>query len=145
MRTQTLLFLGALTLVHGSLSAQTCACSGTDQLKSPDVATALSGSTVCVPDGSDWFWQEQHRGGATGGDLFDFKKGTNPIDPTEKVGTWATTGTATNSIVTHSYLGGSSFAYKVCRVGTSTDYGFCPTAGGATIMAKIKAGISGCP
>ena len=47
--------------------------------------------------------------------------------------------------LTHSYLGGSSFAYKVCRAGASTTYGFCPTVGGATIFATIKAGISGCP
>ena len=143
MRTQLILFIGAFALANAAVSAPGCACAGTEQLLDGAVSAALSGNTVCVPNGgTDWFWQEQHR---TSLDLFDFKKGSDPVDPTEEVGTWATSGSGVNSVVTHSYLGGSSFAYKVCRAGASTTYGFCPTVGGATIFATIKAGISGCP
>lgn len=125
----------------GIATAQPCSCSGADQLKGADVTNALQGNTVCVPNGSGWEWQEQHR---TGGQLWDYKRGPgHPVDPSEQVGTWAVSGTGANTVVTHTY-GSQSFPYKVCRVGASTSYGFCPSSG-TTIMATIKAGISGCP
>ncbi len=142
MRTLTLTFLGALLLGPGVALAQTCDCSGADQIKGQSLMTALLGNTVCVPNGGDWFWQEQHRSSLQ---LWDYKKGSNPADPSEQVGTWSAGGTGANTLVTHSYSGGSTFSYKVCRVGSSSSYGFCPAAGGATIMATIKPGISGCP
>ncbi len=132
-----IVFLG----FSGAVSAQSCSCTGNDQVKGADVTTALQGNTVCVPKGAGWEWQEQHR---TGGQLWDYKLGAgHPVDPTEQVGTWAVSGGGANTIVTHAY-GSQSFAYTVCRVGTSTSYGFCPSSG-TTIMATIKAGTAGCP
>ena len=124
----------------GAVSAQSCTCSGTDQLQDGNVTTALQGNTVCVPKGAGWEWQEQHR---AGGQLWDYKLGAgHPVDPSEQVGTWAVSGSGTNTIVTHAY-GSQSFAYKVCQVGPSNSYGFCGSSG--TIMATIKTGTSGCP
>lgn len=125
----------------GAVRAQ-CSCSGNEQVKGTDLTTALQGNTVCVPNGAAWEWQEQHR---AGGQLWDYKRGAgHPVDPTEQVGTWAVSGSGATTIVTHAY-GSQSFAYRVCRAGTTSSYGFCPSSG-ATIMATIKAGTaSGCP
>ena len=131
-----IVFLG----FSGAVSAQSCSCTGNDQVKGADLTNALQDKTVCVPKGAGWEWQEQHR---ASGQLWDYKLGSNPVDPTEQVGTWAVSGSGANTIVTHAY-GSQSFAYKVCRAGTTTSYGFCPSSG-ATIMATIQGGTaSGC-
>jgi hypothetical protein len=137
----------SLTLTAGMASggfAQSCACTGGALVNTPAaLTTLLSGKTVCVPNAGGWEWQEEHLGT---GELFDFKRGPgHATDPREKVGTWAVSGTGANTVVRHSYTGGSSYEYKVCLAG-GTSVGFCPTAGGATIMATVKSGsLVGCP
>lgn len=122
--------------------AQSCNCSGAEQVKEPALTTTLTGNTVCVAKPGGWEVQEQHR---PGGQLWDYKRGSgHPVDPTAQVGTWAISGSGANSAVTHSY-GANVYSYKVCQVGTSiTNYGFCPTGGGPTIMLTIKPGLVGC-
>lgn len=128
----------ALAVLTGYASAQaTCSCTGADQVTT--VSTTLSGNTVCVANGSGgWEGQEQHK---TDGQLWDYKLGPgHAIDPSEQIGTWTVSG----NNVTHSYSGGQSYTYTMCRVGATASYGFCGTGG--TIMASIKPGTSaGCP
>ena len=144
---------GLVALVGGA-AAQTCTCegAGSTRIQGTALTAALSGNTVCVPNAADWEWQEQHRavtpGVSRSGELWDFKRGAvHAIDPTKRVGNWAITATtiAGGEHVSHSYLGGSSYSYKVCRVGATASYGFCPVIAGPIIMSTIKPGISGCP
>ena len=130
--------------------AQSCTCSGqsANQIKntgnSTELTTAISGSTVCIAkSGGGWESQEQHR---SGGQLWDFKQGaSSTVDPTKQIGTWAVAGNGAQSIVTYTY-GAQVFPYKVCQVGATASYGFCPTAGGSTIMATLKPNFIGsCP
>ncbi len=143
----------ALALVGGA-GAQSCTCSGlgSTRVLGPALVAALSGNTVCVPKGAEWEWQEQHRTaspGASSGQLWDFKRGAgHPIDPTERVGSWSVVDSSTSrgALVNHSYLGGSAFSYQVCRVGTTTSYGFCSVLGAPIIMSTVKPGAgAGCP
>lgn len=107
------LIAAACVTVSAPALAQSCSCNtalsrvqGADTLQ-----TLLTGRTVCAALGGDR-WQERHVGG---GALRDYKKGpTDAIDPTKQVGTWATSGSGGNTIVTYSYTGGSSYAFSVC-------------------------------
>ncbi len=148
--------VAGLVALAGGVAAQTCTCEGAGNTRIQDAAltAALSGNTVCVPNAAGWEWQEQHRAVTAGvsrsGELWDFKRGPgHAIDPTKRVGDWAITATtiAGGEHVSHSYLGGSgsSYSYKVCRVGATASYGFCPVIAGPIIMSTIKPGISGCP
>lgn len=146
--TKQILFAGlaALGLVAGANAAvPSCACPGSSQLTdstSPTLSTALSGNTVCVSNGPDWEWQEQHR---AGGDLWDYKRGSpHATDPTAHVGVWAVSGNGTNHIVTHTYTGAGPYNFKVFALGGPL-YCFCPTSGGGGIQASIKSSIGGCP
>ena len=76
----------------------------------------LNGRTMCGAGGSER-WQEFHSGGAEGGPLIEFKRGPgHPVEPTQQVGTWSTSG----SRVIHSYTGGPSYSWLVCRTGSAT-------------------------
>lgn len=128
--------------------AQSCTCSGAGATQVSDngsnltLTNTITGSTVCIAKSGGWESQEQHR---TGGQLWDYKLGSSStVDPTKQIGTWAVAGNGAQSIVTYTY-GAQVFPYKVCRVGTTASYGFCPTAGGSTIMATLKPSISNCP
>lgn len=114
------------------------------------IKATLPGNTVCSPancTGAACTWQEQHRGGPQNGELWDFKKGDNPMDPTEKVGHWTITpsaGLGTPSQVIISYLGGSGYSYRVKNEGSGL-YRFCPSAGPG-FPFSVKSGITGgCP
>lgn len=144
------LLVGSTLIALGfGAQAQSCTCSGqnasqiTDTGNSTALTTTITGSTVCIAkSGGGWESQEQHR---TGGQLWDYKLGpSSTVDPTIQIGTWAVSGNGANSTVTYTY-GAQVFPYKVCRVGTGANYGFCPTAGGSTIMATLKASIGSCP
>ena len=104
-----------------------------------NLTTLLSEKTVCVKDstGSGWEWQEEHRGGPTTGELWDYKLGKDPIDPTEKVGSW----TVSRSGVNHNYGSGGTYNYTVFNNGNRT-YSFC--AGRRDIVATIKDGRGPC-
>lgn len=66
----------------------------------------LSNKTVCVRGSGDWEAQEIH---AANGSLSDYKKGSDPVDPTVEIGYWEQSG----DTVHYSYSGGSSFSYDV--------------------------------
>ena len=114
------------------------------------LSAALSGNTVCVPNGAGWRHQEWHQGGPTAGVVIDYKKGpSDPVDPTTALGTWTISGTDASSSVTYSYSGGSTGIYAVCSLksqpGVGDAIGFCPGSNSpATIAATIEAGASGC-
>lgn len=141
----TLLVLG--TMASGSVFAQTCP-GGTTRITGGTVANPngpgnfqnfVSGVTFCAARGNDR-WQEFH---AANGDLIDWKRGTNPIDPTEKVGTWSATNGA-NAVVTHTY-GGTPYVWAVCRVGTSSSYTLVSNTAGTITGATIQPGQGACP
>jgi len=114
------------------------ACASTSSRVTGNLTNFLQGNTVCVPNGSGgWRWQEQHR---AGGQLWDFKRGSSTVDPTDQVGTWSATNGA-NAQVTHAYTGGGSFSWAVWDNLNGT-HSFC---GSTEIVATIKSGISGCP
>lgn len=101
--------------------AQNCPCVGGNTLDrvqgGTELQNLLTGRTVCAQLGNDR-WQERH---VSGGALRDYKLGPNhPIDPTKQVGTWSTTGSGANTVVTYSYTGGRSHSFVVCRPGNGT-------------------------
>jgi len=93
-------------------------------------ATAeLSNTTVCVGSSPNWEHQEEHY---SNGDLWDYKKGpSDPIDPSEDLGSWEATG----SVVTYNY-GSAPYIFTLHKSGSST-YEFCngtaPIVSGATL------------
>lgn len=137
MKTFIQLAFGALMLA-GLTNGAMAACSA-PYMNGPNVSALLSGNTVCSPancSAASCKWQEQHR---TNGELWDYKKGSNPVDPTSKEGTW---NVASNGKVTHSYSGGSSYTYDVKDNGSGS-YSFC--GGPAEIFFSVKSGVSsGC-
>ena len=122
----------------GEVSAQSCPV-GTTQV---DAQSVVAGNTLCAASGSDQ-WQEFHSGGP-GGTLIDYKKGpSDAVDRTATVGTWTVTGTGANTVLTHSYTGGSSFSWRVCQA--SSTYTLVSTGGAVTITgATVKAGQVSC-
>lgn len=142
MKIQQFLLAGIVTL--GSVgSAMACSCNGTDQLKNGALSTALSNNTVCVPSaGGGWEFQEQHIG-VGNGSLVDYKRGpSDPVDPTETLGTWAVTGTGANTVVTYNYGSGGVYVFNVCQSGSSI--GFCPSGTATpTVNGTLKTGTGG--
>ncbi len=123
----------------GEVSAQSCP-GGTTQVA--NVGALVSSHTLCAARGGDR-WQEYHSGGSGGGPLIDYKKGpSDAVDPTTTVGTWAATSGA-NSVLTHSYTGGSSFSWLVCQAGST--YTLVSTGGAGNIPATIIPGQGSCP
>lgn len=137
------LMVASIVLLSGISGEVMAACTTpATQVTGAALATLISGQTVCATRGSDR-WQEQHQGGPLSGSLSDYKKGpTDPIDPTETVGTWSVNTTA--NTVTYTYTGGSSYTYSVYNDGGT--YSFCTAPGGAVVVtgAIFQAGAS-CP
>lgn len=127
----------------GEASAQSSCPSGTSQVS--NVTTLVSTHTLCAARGSDR-WQEYHSGGPSSGPLIDYKLGpSNTVDPTAPVGSW-TASNGANSLLTHTYSGGSSFSWLVCQVGSSSTYTLVSTGGAGTITgATVIAGQAACP
>lgn len=127
----------ALALVSGQAMA---VCSGPTRLSATQITTLLTGNTVCSGPAGNFDWQEEHR---SGGQLWDYKRGANPIDPTAQVGTWSVQGTGVgNSTVTHSYSGGSSYVYSVYGTGApNAGHSFC---GLTNVDATVKSGSGPC-
>jgi hypothetical protein len=129
----------ALVALSGSAAAQSCP-TGTNRVFAP--AATVRGTTMCAVRGADR-WQEFH---ATGGSLVDYKKGPgDAVDPMETVGTWsATTGDA--SLLTHTYTGGGSFAWAMCREGgpSSMTYTLVSTTGGTITGVTLRSGQVSC-
>ncbi|WP_313952961.1 hypothetical protein [Accumulibacter sp.] len=146
---KALIVAGALSLAAAGVSGEAAAACALPSVRVNTISgpgslnELLSGKTVCVPavTTDPMTWQEEHR---AGGELWDYKRGTNPMDPSEKVGTWAVTGANNRAVfVTHTYLGGGgTYSYSVWA-NTDGTHSFCGT--GPEIVAKIKPSIgSGC-
>lgn len=122
------------------------AACGDTQIVDTNLTNLLSGSTVCVSNGSGgWENQEQH---LSNGDLVDYKKGpSDPVDPTKKVGTWSVSGSGTGTMVNYSYTdaSGSSgpFSFTV-HSNDNVNLSFC---NGTTevVAATLKNSIGSCP
>lgn len=155
MMKQTL--LAALLALAGTAQAQqnNCPCNGGvgTQLTgttNPTLGEALAGKMACAAVGGDR-WQSWHSGTATGGDLWDFKRGPNDaVDPSKKMGTYriqssprgakVVRGTASSDTVTYDYGSGGSYSYAVCQVGGNT-FALCGAAlGGRDITSVIVGG-----
>ena len=96
------------------------------RVNSPELDTLISGTTVCASFGGDE-WQEEHR---AGGPLWDYKKGpSDPVDPSEQVGTWDIGGNQ----VRYTY-GRTSYRYSVHDEGGGS-YTFCGIGGGAPVIS----------
>lgn len=129
-------------------SAVNCAAStGYNRVLIPAVLRAtLQGKFVCATRGND-VWRECHgtiSNGTTCNNspqLWDLKLGSNPVDPSQQVGTWnvpnITQGLAT---VTYDYGTGGTYTYSVWRNGNNFD--FCGTnpTGNNVIGASVQTG-----
>lgn len=94
----------------------TCSCGGT-QVVGNAVQALLSNRTVCAASGNE-SWQEFHH---PAGPLVDWKKGpSDPVDPSETVGSWSVTGNKVN----YNYGSGGTYLYDVCAA-SSTTVNFC--------------------
>lgn len=125
--------------VGGPTLAQSCPTGTTEE---SDVQTFVAGKTLCatIPGGDRW--QEYHSG-AGGGPLIDFKKGAgDAVDPTETVGTWSVT---SNNLLTHTYSASLSYAWRVCRVGSSSVFTLVSSTAGTITGATFQAGSGPCP
>lgn len=115
---------------------------GIDQRLAEDaLSSTFSGNTLCAQRGGDK-WQEQHR---SGGQLWDYKLGSNPMDPTKQVGTWSIVGTGSNATLRHTY-GGTSYDWAVCGPGgVNSGYTLISTGGAGNITgAEVKGGETSC-
>lgn len=151
---KTLILATSAGIALASFSgAATAGCSASPVNTVVTLANLLRCNTVCVPDPAapaNWKWQEFHKAadctrdtGSTTGELWDYKEGTNPMDPSEKVGTWTVSGTASGSRaqVVHDYGAGQIYRYSVYNNGNGT-ISFC--SGAPEITATIKTGQVAC-
>lgn len=113
---------------------------GTNQVTGSAINTLLNGKFVCATRGSDT-WRECHGtlSGSTcsiGGNLWDLKLGTNPMDPAKLVGSWTRTG----NTVSYNYGTGGTYSYNIYQIGTSSTYDFCGTSpsGNNVLIASIQ-------
>lgn len=140
--------LATLLAFAGAAQAQdNCPCNGGvgTQLTgttNPTLGAALAGKMVCGAVGNER-WQEWHNGTAASGVVVDFKRGPgHPVDPSGQVGTYSVSTAGATSTVSYAYGGSNNYAYRVCRVG-STSYAFCGAALGGRDITGVIVGGSG--
>ncbi len=121
----------AFLAAAGAAQAQDCGCaSGSKRTtNNTQLVNLLTNRMVCANVGNEK-WQEHHN---PNGQLWDYKLGSDPRDPSAPVGTY----TIANNLVTYNY-GSESYTYAVCAVGNSS-YTFC----GQRAIAGAKVGGSG--
>lgn len=94
-----------------------CTSTQVTDTTTPTLFDFLKNNTVCVSDGSGgWKNQEYHSTNPSGSgyELIDWKMGSDPKDPTGKVGTWNVSGTGgANTFVTYVYDDGGTYQYTV--------------------------------
>ncbi len=140
-------FIGVALLLTCSGSAMAVDCSQATQIGNTGTTTirnTLGGKTVCAKHSSD-SWQEYHLvGGLAGGVLVDYKMGANhSTDPSKQVGTWATSGTGANSVITYNYGPGQSYTYELHL--SNGIYTFCGRNGAPNIdVIQLKVGLTSC-
>ena len=133
---QVLVPIAAALGVFGAPAHAQMACAasaGVVRLTNAQVSALLTGRTVCGVPGAGYSgspsdrWQEEH---LANGDLFDYKRGPgHPVDPREKVGTWAVrTGFLGPQGVSHRYAS-ATFNWDVYGPAANTPgisvYSFC--------------------
>lgn len=125
-----------VVMAGNAVAQQNCPCAGGSRLSAADISTLLSGKTVCAVLGTDR-WQEWHNGASF------FELGENFANP-DLAGTWSTSGSGANAIVSYAYTGGSTWAYNVCQDGANVH--FCSaTPGGRNVTnAIVRAGKASC-
>lgn len=133
------LLIGGVILA-AFFSGESMASCADSQVTGTALTSLINGNTVCasLPGGDKW--QEQHR---TNSELWDYKKGpSDPVDPTERVGTWSIGGRGS---VTYMYTGGGSYTYQVHGSGSiGAPHSFCD--GGTLVIdgAIFESGEVGC-
>lgn len=139
---KSFLAIAALFGIAGSAVAQST-CGGFGSVKTAaDIQTLLVGKYACVTGQ----WNELHTGGATG-TVTDFKKGpTDPVDPSEVVGSYTITPTTGPNYdrITYNYGTGGSYTYAITpKAGTGAGtYDFCNVATGVHITVTVQVGTS---
>ena len=120
--------------------AQTCP-SGSSRVA--DVQLLVGGNTLCASRGSD-LWQEFHSG--AGAILIDYKKGpSDPVDRTERVGTWTATNGADYLWSPTPITADRATRGGVCAVGTpATSYTLVSSTGGTITGATLRTGQVAC-
>lgn len=138
---KALIVAGALSLAAAGISGEAAAACAAPSVRVNTMAALnllLTGQTVCVPAVTvpNMTWQELHQ---AGGALVDYKRGpTNPVDPSETVGTWSLSGTDSRAVfVVHNYGGGGTYTYSVWANSDGT-HSFCGAGVPPEIVAKIK-------
>jgi hypothetical protein len=105
-------------------------CSGTKFNDFVQLFNFLNNNTICTADS-----QEQHLGG---NELWDYKRGADPTDPTSRVGSWEVTA---NSQVKYTY-GDNVYVNDVFIDGNNV----CFHNGNTRVIGTRQAGHSGpCP
>ena len=137
--------IAALVLcgMAGTAGAQNCCPTGSRITGAP-LLTLVANKTACAQLGADK-WQEFHKGAtAAGGDLIDWKQGPgNPVDPTEKAGTWSVIG-LDQSRVQYDYGGGGVYQYRVCQPSPPA-VNFCGDGSAPNVLnATLKDGQVAC-
>ena len=132
--------LGSVGLAGQAAAA--CASPSTP-LNQNELVTLVAGKTVCVPNGTEWQWQELHNGSnQQGGTLIDYKRGPgHAVDPSETVGSWSVSNKGGNATIEHKYGSGGTFTYSVWNNGNGT-HSFCSAA--PEIVATVKTTQTGC-
>jgi hypothetical protein len=134
-----ILFAGVLSVAGVGHAAAQCA----PQMTTTQLQTVLANNTACVGTTPNATWSEWHNGTTTGS-VVDWKLGpSDPVDPTEIVGTYAIASNGDGAAVTYTY-GANNFSFTVTQ-GAGPVYTFCPAAGGGSILSvTIKTGQTSC-
>lgn len=153
---QTLL-AGLLALAGAAQAQNNCPCNGgvgtqLTGVTTPTLGATLAGKMACAAVGNER-WQSWHSGTATGGDLWDYKRGpTDAVDPSTKMGTYriqstprdakVARSTASGDTVVYDYGSGGSYSYAVCRV-SGNSYALCGAALGGRDITNVIVGGTG--
>ncbi len=119
------------------------ACPTTGTASRVDMRNLLSGRYACAVRGNET-WDELHQGTSFGpSNVQDYKKGpTDPVDPSEVVGTYTiNNGTAgAPDSIAYNYGTGGSYTYVVTPAAQTLGvYSFCNTATSVAISVTVAA------
>jgi hypothetical protein len=136
---RTLALVAATGLAAGHVSAQIACPGGTTQITGAALQTLVSNRTICAASSTNSdTWQEYHD---PNGDLVDWKLGSNPVDPTTKVGIWSV---GSNDLLIHNY-GSAVYSWMVCQVGTANSFTLRSNSGASDVTgATVRAGKGSC-
>jgi hypothetical protein len=134
----------AVMFAFGTTQAVAATCNGFTALSYENLVQALSNKYACTGKYPNATWNELHIDSlgsgptlAGKGNIQDFKKGNDPVDPTQIIGTYAINALIPPTIK-YDYGGGTTYTYIVAASATTTapnpgTYYFCDT-GSSTIL-----------